>query len=209
MIVQCDFDGTITVNNISVALRERFAPGSWRGVEADYLRRRLSVEQSNRQQYTLIKESRQTLQEFARQKFELRPGFLKFVDNCRAADIRFVIVSSGLDFYIEAVLENIGTPELELHCARTSFTGDGINVTYFDPEGNTVEEGFKKGYLTWLKCRGEPLVYIGDGLSDFDAASSADYVFAINHLQQMLSAASIPHRTFTDFSDIWRQIRQI
>ncbi len=209
MIIQCDFDGTITTNNISIALRERFASGNWWEVEAEYLRGNLSVERSNWQQYRLIKESREVLQDFARQHFELRPGFLEFIRSCRAAGIRFVIVSSGLDFYVEAVLKQIRAPQLELHCARASFTSDGISITYFDPEGNAIEEGFKKGYLTWLKRQGQPLIYIGDGLSDLEAASSADFVFAVNNLRQILSDSTVPHCAFTDFHDIWRQICQM
>jgi len=206
MIVQCDFDGTITTNNLSVLIRERFGHTGWRKIESDYLRGRLTVEQSNRQQYAPIKESRRTLVEFACQNFELRPGFLPFVEYCRATGIRFTIVSSGLDFYIEAVLGAIGAPAPELHCARTSFDQDGIAVTYLDPEGNTIADGFKNRYLTWLKKQGKPVIYIGDGLSDLDAASAGDLVFAVDPLHRFLDTISVPHYTFSDFNDIRHQI---
>ena len=209
MIIQCDFDGTITRNNLSVLLREKFASSEWRQVESDYLERRLTVEESNRRQYTLVREPRETLQEFICQQAEFRPGFLPFIQRCRDAGIRFVIVSSGLDFYIEAALGKIGAPELELRCARTSFGQNGVLVTYFDPEGNVIEEGFKKRYLTWFKSQDEPIIYVGDGLSDFDAASSADYVFAVEQLHRLLSTSSVPHYTFSDFNDIWQQISRI
>ena len=206
MIVQCDFDGTITMNNLSVLLRDKFAGGNWREVEVDYFGGRLTVEQSNQQQYLLINEPRKVLIEFVRQNIEMRPGFLEFVDYCRANSIRFVIVSSGLDFYIKTVLSNINAPVLELYCGQTTFGKNGIDVTYFDPEGNRIEGGFKDSYLAWLRDSGEPVVYIGDGLSDFDAASTAEYVFAIEHLHIMLSNATIQHYTFSDFNDIQKEI---
>lgn len=206
MIIQCDFDGTITLNNLSVLLRERFASSGWREIESNYIHGRLTVEQSNRQQYPLIKESKRTLQEFVRRNVQVRPGFLQFVGDCRGAGIRFVIVSSGLDFYIEAALSNIGAPNLELHCAQTSFEEDNITVTYLDPKGNSIKEGFKKGYLSWLRSQDKPLIYIGDGLSDFEAASAADYIFAVDELHRLLSASSVPHYTFSNFSDVWRQL---
>ncbi len=209
MIIQCDFDGTITMNNLSILLRDRFAPMGWQELESDYLCGRLTVEQSNRQQYALIKESRKTLQEFARQNVVVRPGFLQFVERCRATGIRFAIVSSGLDFYIEAVLSDIGAPDLELHCARTSFGQDGIVVTYFGPEGDALEDGFKKRYLGWLRSQGNPVIYIGDGLSDFDAACAAEYVFATDHLHRLLDASSVPHYTLSAFSDIWRHLSSV
>jgi len=138
MIVQCDFDGTITMNNLSVLLRNEFAHGEWREIEADYFRRLHTVEQSNRKQYVLIKEPKSVLVDFVRQNIEVRPGFLEFVDYCKANGIRFVVVSSGLDFYIKTVLSNVNAPTLELYCGQTSFGKNGIAVTYFDPEGNRI-----------------------------------------------------------------------
>ena len=209
MIIQCDFDGTITTNNLSVLIREKFAPSEWRNIESDYVKGRLTVEQSNRVQYTLVRETRETLVEFVIDNFKLRPGFLEFVNNCRDKGIRFAIVSSGLDFYIEAVLGSIGITDLEVHCAGTAFTKDGVIVTYLDAEGHVIDSGFKKKYLAWLMGQGRPVVYLGDGLSDFDAASAADYVFACDHLRRLLSASSVPHYEFSDFSDVWQQISHL
>jgi len=208
MIIQCDFDGTITRNNLSVLLRENFAHSGWRKIDSDYLCGRLTVEQSNRQQYALIKEPKEKLQQFVRQHIEVRPAFRQFVKQCLASGIRFTIVSSGLDFYIEIVLKDIGIPEVELYCAQTYFGQDGITVTYQDPEGNIIEKGFKKNYLTWLRKQNKPIIYIGDGLSDFEAASAADYVFATDQLHRLLTASSTSHYIFSDFSDIWHQICQ-
>ena len=206
MIIQCDFDGTVTTNNLSVLIREKFAPSEWQNIESDYVKGRLTVEQSNRVQYTLVRETRGTLVEFVLENFKLRPGFLDFVNHCRGSGIRIAIVSSGLDFYIEAVLNNIGITDLEVHCARTAFTKSGVIVTYLDVEGNAIDSGFKKKYLTWLMGQGRPVVYLGDGLSDFDAASAADYVFACDQLHRLLSASSVPHHEFSDFRDVWQQI---
>jgi len=209
MIIQCDFDGTIIRNNLAILLRERFATGEWQKIESDYLRGQLTVEESNKRQFALIKEPKARLQEFVRRNAALRAGFLEFVAYHRATGIELVIVSSGLDFYIEAALEKIGVPELELHCGQTSFGEDGITISYLDPEGKTIEEGFKKRHLSWLKRRGGSVIYIGDGLSDLDAARAADQVFATSHLHTLLSNASITHYTFSNFHDILRQMRHL
>ena len=208
MIIQCDFDGTVTTNNISLLLREKFALGEWRNIESDYFCGRLTVEESNKRQYALIKEPRQNLVTFARDNAKVRAGFLEFIDYCLATGIKFVIVSSGLDFYIEAVLSKISAPQLELHCARTHFSQNGITVSYIDPDGNTVSAGFKKKYLDWLKRQDNSVTYIGDGLSDLEAAQAADCVFAVNHLHRLLSTNLISHCTFSNFYDILNQIRR-
>ena len=207
MIIQCDFDGTITRNNLSVLLRENFASAEWQKLENDYLHGSLAVEQSNKLQYRLVKESKEKLQEFVRQHIEVKPGFLEFVDYCRESAIPFVIVSSGLDFYIETVLAEIGMPDLELHCGQTYFGNDGIIVSYHDPEGNIINEGFKKKYLTALKKRGNNIIYIGDGLSDLEAARDADHVFATGHVPELLTVESVLYSVFSDFYDLLHQVR--
>jgi len=206
MIIQCDFDGTITRNNLSVLLREKYAHGDWHKIDADYLHGRLTVEQSNKLQFARIKESKEKLQEFVRQHIEVMPGFSEFVRYCRESAIPFVIVSSGLDFYIETVLAQIGMPDLELHCGQTSFGKDGIAVSYTNPEGSIIDMGFKRKYLSWLKKRGENIIYIGDGLSDLEAAHHADHVFATGHLLRLLRAESVDYSTFSDFYDLLHQV---
>jgi len=207
MIIQCDFDGTIIRNNLSVLLREHFARGNWRRIEDDYLHGKLTVEQSNKLQFALIKEPKERLQEFVRQHIELRLGFVEFVRYCQESAMPFVIVSSGLDFYIEPVLAQISVPDLELHCGQTSFGKNGIAVSYTDPEGNIVNEGFKYKCLTWLKKRGKDIIYIGDGLSDLEAARQANHIFATGHLLDLLSSAPVIYNRFSDFYDLLRQVR--
>jgi len=206
MIIQCDFDGTITRNNTSVLLRERFATFGWQEIEEDYMKGKFTVEQSNIMQYARIREPREELQEFVIQNVQVRSGFGEFVDFCRERDIRFVVVSSGLDFYIETVLAQIGVSIPELYCAHTDFTDDGIVVSYTDPGGNTIDRGFKVGYLRWLKENGSKISYMGDGLSDFEAARQADYVFATNYLFNSLKAEPVACYRFSDFNDIRRQL---
>jgi len=188
-------------------LKEQFACEKWRRIELDYLRGRVSVEQSNRLQYALIKEPRERLQEFVRQHIDVRPGFREFVRYCRDNAIKFVIVSSGLDFYIETVLVEIGMPDLELYCGRTVFTKDGIGISYTDPEGNTIDKGFKDKYLFCLKRSARNLIYIGDGLSDLEAARCADHVFATGHLATLLRAESVAWSCFIDFYDLLSQMQ--
>lgn len=84
MIIQCDFDGTIISNNLSVLIREHFAPEAWQNIEADYIQGRITVEESNRRQFALIKEPIEELQEFVRSHIDARQGFLEFTTDCKA-----------------------------------------------------------------------------------------------------------------------------
>jgi len=202
MIIQCDFDGTIIRNNLSVLIRERFAPDAWRAIEADYLEGRISVEESNRRQFALIKEPKKRLQEFVRGHIDVRQGFPELIANCEAKGNRLVIVSSGLDFYIDTALSELGMCDTELYCGKTEFNEKGIMVSYADQKGNAIKQGFKISKLNWLKQRDKTIVYIGDGLSDLEAARHANYVFATGHLAILLTEEHIYWSSFDNFFDI-------
>ncbi|MFC2034075.1 MtnX-like HAD-IB family phosphatase [Chloroflexota bacterium] len=202
MIIQCDFDGTIIKNNMSVLIREEFSQDDWKKIDSDYNRGLISVEESNKLQFKPIKAPKEKLQEFIRQHIELRAGFLELLSYCQNRDIELIIVSSGLDFYIETVLEEIGIQDLELHCGTTTFNDNGISISYYDPDGNILNQGFKLKYLNWLKKRDRKIVYAGDGLSDLEASLHTNYVFAISHLLELLKDKAVPYSSFSDFHDL-------
>ena len=202
MIIQCDFDGTIISNNLSILIREHFAPDAWRAMETDYLEGRITVEESNIRQFALIKEPKERLQEFVRCHIDVRQGFPEFTADCEAKGNYLVVVSSGLDFYIEVVLSELGMSDIELYCGKTEFNEKGIMVRYAAQKGNTIKHGFKLSYLNWLKRRDKSIVYIGDGLSDLEAARHANYVFATGYLATLLKEEHISWSYFTDFNDI-------
>ena len=200
--IQCDFDDTITVGNVSVALREAFALEQWKQIEAKYVAGQFSVEESNRRQFALIRTPKTEPQNFVRRTTEVRPGFPQFVEYCRNTGIGFTVVSSGLDLYIQPVLRNLGLSDLETYSGRARVTSDGIVVDYVDPWGTPREEGFKLACLKYLRQRGWPVIYIGDGTSDVAAALEAEFVLARDSLKEQLSLMSRPHFTFDDFHDV-------
>ena len=209
MLIQCDFDGTIIRSNLGVLFRERFAHGDWKSIEIAYAQRRITVEECNRWQYRLIREPIKNLQEFASRHSEVRPGFNEFVDYCQHSDISLVIVSNGVDFYIQTVLARIAMSHLELYCGQGVFSDDGIIVSYRDPEGHPVDSSFKGRYLKWLRERDSTIVYLGDGYSDIEPASQADHVLATGALLDMLEAEAVTATPFDDFYDVLREIRRL
>jgi 2-hydroxy-3-keto-5-methylthiopentenyl-1-phosphate phosphatase len=209
MLIQCDFDGTIIKHNLGVLFRETFAVGDWKSIETAYAQRHITVEECNRWQYRLIREPLESLQDFTCRYAEVRPGFSEFVDYCQHNNISLVIVSNGVDFYIQTVLARIDMSHLELHCGQGVFSGDGIIVSYKDPEGHPLDNSFKGRYLKWLRGRDSTIVYLGDGYSDIEPASQADHVLATGALPDMLEAESVAATPFDDFYDVIREIQRL
>ena len=209
LIVQCDFDETITVGNVSAAIREVFAEPGWRAIEAEEAAGHLSVEQSNIRQFELVKAPRDEIEDFVLGETAIRYAFDQFVDYCSGEGVRLVIVSSGLDLYISPAMEQLGFDHLERYSGSAEVTPDGVRVTYTDPYGTPVSSGFKESYLRWLKRDGDTLIYIGDGRSDIVPAAEADFVIARSTLAEQRKSAGLAFYAFDTFDDVGKHVEEL
>ncbi|MCH8185248.1 MAG: MtnX-like HAD-IB family phosphatase [Chloroflexi bacterium] len=209
LIVQCDFDDTITIGNVSAAIREVFAEPGWRAIEAEEAAGRLSVEQSNMRQFALVKASKDEIEDFVLGETAIRYAFDQFVDYCNGEGIRLVIVSSGLDLYIRPAMEQLGFDHLETYSGSAEVTPDGVRVSYTDPHGKPVSSGFKESYVRWLKRDGDTLIYVGDGRSDIVPAGEADFVIARSTLAEHRKSAGLVSYTFDTFDDVGKHVEEV
>ncbi len=74
-LVQCDFDGTITEEDMGFLLLDSFASEGWRRLLTEYRQGRMSVGRFNTRAFTLVKADRRTLLKFVRGKVKIRAGF--------------------------------------------------------------------------------------------------------------------------------------
>ncbi|MDD3265469.1 MAG: 2,3-diketo-5-methylthio-1-phosphopentane phosphatase, partial [Dehalococcoidales bacterium] len=56
LLFQSDFDGTITVGDISFLILDRFARGDWRSILEDYKNSRITVGEFNKRAFALVSE---------------------------------------------------------------------------------------------------------------------------------------------------------
>ena len=209
LIVQCDFDDTVTVGNVSTAIREIFASGDWRSIEEEQRAEQISVEQANIRQFAMVRADRKEIEDFVMGEVVMRYAFDQFVDYCSGQEIRLAIVSSGLDLYIKPAFDQLGFDELEVYSGHAEVTPEGVQVSYTDPYGTILSAGFKESYARWLKRDGDTLVYIGDGQSDIKPAGEADYVIARSTLAEHRDRLGLPGYTFDTFDDVGKHIEDI
>ncbi len=209
LVVQCDFDDTITLGNVSFAIREKFGPPNWLDMENDYLSGRYSVEESNIRQYGLIKTTKQELETFVVQQTRIRLGFANFNAYCRQAGVTLVIVSSGLDIYIRPVLAAIGLDNIEFHSGTARITSSGIVVKYTDPFFREIRSGFKESYVRYYKNKGNLVAYVGDGISDIIPAREADFSLGRSSLLDHARKEGTDCHPFESFDDVTKIIESI
>ncbi len=208
-LVQCDFDGTVTEEDVSFMLLDAFAQGDWREVHRKYEANRITVGRFNSEAFSLVKASRQNLVRLLDGKVKIRPGFSEFVACCRRKGFRLVIVSNGLDFYIEQILKDLGLSHIEFHAARTIFKTTGLDVAYIGPAGNVLTDGFKEAYTRLFLEKEYRVIYAGDGFSDAGAASLAHQIFAIEGLLSYCRQVNLACATFCRLTDIAKEIESL
>ena len=208
-LVQCDFDSAIAEDDVSHKLLDAFADGDWRQILKQYREEKISVGVFNAQAFAMVKADKQTLLDFilVQHKIRIRPGFNELLTYCTKRGFKFVIVSNGLGFYIEAILKDIGVDNIEVFASQTEFSPEGLKVKYIGPDGSQVVSGFKDAYTRLFLSRGYRIVYIGDGKSDRLPASLADYIFARDDLLAHCQEKSLKCTPFNDLKDVVRGLK--
>jgi len=208
-LIQCDFDGTITEKDVGFFLLDSFADGDWRQLLTQYREGKISVNNFNTHAFAMIKADRQTLLKFAQGKMKIRAGVHELITYCRRKGFQFVIVSNGMDFYIEAVLRDIGIENIEVFAAQTRFSPEGVDTRYIGPEGNQLENGFKEAYTELFLSQGYRLVYVGNGISDIPPARQAHHIFATGELLTYCKETNLNCIPFVDLNDIVRGLERL
>jgi 2-hydroxy-3-keto-5-methylthiopentenyl-1-phosphate phosphatase len=209
ILVQSDFDGTITEEDASFFLLDAFAQGDWRQLLREYKEQKMSVGEFNTRAFAMVKVDRHRLLESLQGNVKVRAGFHELVNYCQEKGFRFVIVSNGLAFYEQAVLTGFGLGNIEVHAAEASFHPKGMKVRYIGPDGKTVNDGFKEAYMESFLRLGYRVIYIGNGDSDVAPAKHAHRVFATGDLLAYSRENDLNCKPFKDLREVVEDLEQM
>jgi len=212
--VQIDFDGTVTIKDVSFLLLDTYVGSAWREHLKEYASGRIPVGTFNKKVFGMMKADRKTMTDMVltSERVKIRPGFREFLEYCVKKGFKIVIVSNGLLFYIEAILENLGVrgiKGLEIYAARNDFYPGGVKVAYIGPDGTELEDGFKETYTEMLVKQGYSVIYLGNGDSDIYPAWQAKYVFATDQLLKRCRAEKLGCLPFQDFFDVIKGLETV
>ena len=206
-----DFDDTAAAQNVAELLLNRFGHPTWTDVRQRFRDGELSLKEYQEITFLQIQAGKAEMQKYVRDNAHFRPYFDELWRFCSANDIPMCIVSQGLDFYIQALLDSISLSDIPVHAVQAEFDAQQritryvYNFTYPDaPElGNS-----KAAMVQRFREHGHHVFFMGDGRSDFEAGEVADTVFAHRQMAAMCDDAGIPFEPFTDFGPVLRAIQQ-
>ena len=203
-LIQLDFDNTLTIGNVSELIHDQFGPENWDEVYAKYLNDLITVEESNIFSFKNLKTSKSDLDKFVRSNVKFREGVLDFFVYLNKAKLDYVIVSSGVDFYIYSALSSIGIDpnSIVIKSGKSDFNYNGISVKYLNPKNQFIVDDFKHSYTEFYRNIYSTIIYFGDSNTDISAASISDIVFATDELDKYLNNKKIDHYSFNDFNNV-------
>ena len=211
VLIQSDFDNTITIGNVSEQIHDEFGPSDWDSIYKNCRLGKISVEESNIYSFRYLNYSEIELDKFVQKNVQFRSGFLEFYNYIQDQKIDYKIVSSGVDFYIKSSFKRLGidSDNLSLHSGSSEFVNDGIEIKYFDPQGKVIRSEFKNNYTQYHKKQYSKIIYFGDSLTDLNSSLSSDYVFATGKLHDYYIKNRMECVKFDDYNDMITKINEI
>lgn len=212
LIVVSDFDGTITEEDLVVRLTTHFAPDNQRLVKA-INRREVPLGEGLAALFRALPSSRvMDYRAFITDHGRTRPGFGEFLNGLADHRIPFYVASNGVDLILDPVLEGLVPPE-RIYANVANLTQREIIVQWTYPCLHDAQHGCglcKPRLIQELRARyASPILFIGDGVTDFLGAESADYVIARAQLAERLESLGKPFYQFEDFRDVEHHVHRI
>jgi 2-hydroxy-3-keto-5-methylthiopentenyl-1-phosphate phosphatase len=208
--VLLDFDGTITMIDSSELVLSRFADERWRVYDDRMDRGEIGLEECMKLQFAMVHEHPESIIAYLDQNVEAREGLSDFLHAVGEAGGDICIVSAGLDFFIEHYMKTkLGEFELKKITGKAAWNDGAIRFEFPSIKNPGALDFKQDAVLEARKCH-DRVLYIGDGSSDYNAARSADHIYAVrgSRLAEMCSRESLTHNTFTRFSELVVDVRK-
>ena len=207
--VLTDFDDTAAAQNVAELLLNQFGDPGWRDVRQRFRDGQINLKEYQEITFRNIRADRATMQAYVKDHANLRPYFRDLWGFCQTNNIPMAVVSQGLDFYIEAVLERAGIGRVPVYAVDTEFKGGKISYHYNHTYPGKESQGNSKGFVVEsFQNRGCYVFFAGDGQSDLEAARKADVTFAHRTLAKFCDEESIPYQPFEDFRGMLLAVRK-
>lgn len=204
-MIFCDFDGTITNSDNIIAIMKKFAPAEWDDIKNKILSQEISIKEGVGKMFALLpSEKKEVISEYILAHAEIRDGFREFVAFTKEEGIPLYIVSGGIDFFVEPLLDGV-VEEANIYCNHSDFSGETINILWphaCDEECNNDCGCCKPSIIRKLAETDTYKIVIGDSITDLEAAKLADQVIARDFLIKKCEEHSIPFSPFETFYDV-------
>ena len=201
-MIQCDFDGTISIEDVTDSLLHRFGRDGWQALEDAWEHGHIGSRECMKGQIALLDLDREALDAHL-DTLTIDPHFPEFVRMARSRGMPVQVVSDGIDYAIHRVLQRHGLGDLPVianHLMQTGTRSWQLQSPWASAKCVRASGNCKCARLAEQKPRYDHVLFVGDSTSDFCVSGHADFVLAKYRLIGHCVANGIAHAAFTDFS---------
>lgn len=208
--ILCDFDGTVAERDIGHHFFETFVKDTnrWLDTLERWKMGLISSKECLEHEISWVDADRLDIDAFIT-KERLDPYFRDFVDFCVKRKYDILILSDGLDYYIESLLMRSGLGFIPFRANHLLLNGssiEGIDFPYHNLKDCTMCGNCKLFHLEEKRREGYFTVYVGNGYSDRCPAEHADLVLAKSDLLAHCEREEISCIPFENFRDVEREL---
>lgn len=212
-ILFTDWDGTVTMQDSNDLMTEELGFGLEQRLDVNekILTGELNFRDGFRLMLDSIKKPFGECIEFLLHHIKLDPGFRKTFEWCQAKGIPVIVISSGMEPIIEALLTKLVGADA---AQSIQIVSNGVKIhedrsweiIYLHPESGFGHDKARSiaPYSKYPKGERPVMFYAGDGVSDLSAAKECDMLFAKRgkDLIRYCERERIPYTQFGDYEDI-------
>ena len=200
----CDFDGTISLEDTTDTLLERFGQVGWEALESAWREGRIGSHDCMAGQVALLDMDQAELDAHLAAR-AIDPAFADFVHTAQTQGMHVEILSDGLDYAIRKILARDALDHLTITSNRLEPVGErSWRLAFPNASANCTAASGTCKCARAARYQAAPrkrVLLIGDGASDFCVAEAADFVFAKGKLIAHCVAKNIPHAPIHGFAD--------
>lgn len=208
-IVLCDFDGTISVKDVTDTLLSHFGQDGCDELEELWVKGKIGSQECMSKQIALMDANLDELNH-ALSQIEIDPTFKSFIDYTEKNHIPVHIVSDGLDYAIQFILKRYGMEHLPIFANKLMHDNNRswrlefpyANKDCIKQSGNCKCNHVKKQQYF------NQILYVGDGSSDYCVSHNVDFVFAKDKLIHYCQKNKIEHSAINNFTDVTKALKQ-
>lgn len=200
--VLCDFDGTATLVDVTDTLYLKFGDEVCQATMKRWARGEITTPEELRTCFPRMYSRKAEMEDFL-DTVPLDPGFETLVSFCRRRGYSFAVLSDGLHWYIDRILERHGFDSLTVYANEIEFTEDGVELSFPWHDPDWPMRGVPKpSIVNRYQDEGFHVVFIGDGLSDAEVAGVADLLYAKGRFLEYCREAGVPAIPFSELGDV-------
>jgi 2-hydroxy-3-keto-5-methylthiopentenyl-1-phosphate phosphatase len=210
LVIFCDFDGTITLNDNIIAIMKQFQPLGWKEILEKAMNQDISIKKTIGSMFALLPSAhKEEVIRFALDNMQIRPGFKEFIHYCDEQKIQFLVTSGGIDFFVDPTLLPLGIKKEQIFCNGSNFNHERILIEWphpCDEECNQDCGMCKATLIRSYDATHYTRILIGDSITDFAGAKLADFIFARSHLAIECSKLEMPFYAYESFFEVIDQL---